>query len=136
MMILFYNLITMKKYRLLKDLPFHKKWMIFLYDWKQAFEEWDMEHPIALHYFDDISFKVLLWEWFEEVKEEPKPKFKIWDYVVYEWESIEYIKIYNIKKSWTNFIYNQTPTSYWFFICYYEANLRLPNKEELKKYFR
>lgn len=132
-MILFYNLITMKKYKLLKDLPFHKKWTIFLYDWEEVFEEWDIEHPIGTHYFDDYSFKTLIWEWFEEVKEEPKPKFKVWDYVVYKnWK--RFIKIIDIKiTSNSNYIKYNHDSGWWY---YHEDELRLPTQEELEKYFR
>lgn len=106
----------MKKYRLLKDLPWIDKW-----------EEWVWE-----------SFRFtrnyLLEKWFiEEVKEEPKPKFKVWDYVVYESKNIiRYIKIIEIRKEWNDFLYNQT----WWWYYFWEECLRLPTQEELEKYFR
>lgn len=125
----------MKKYRLLKDLVYIKAWAIYLENivWESLFnyrsesvlnEYWTYDY---LHKKDVENNP----EWFEEVKEEPKPKFKIWDYVVHKnWK--RFIKIVDIKITGDNyFMYNYDD------IWYYEDNeLRKPTQEELKKYFR
>ena len=107
----------MKKYRLLKDLPNKSCWTII--------SEKDVQK-----YYDFFSY-INSVEWFEEVKEEPKPKFKIWDYVVHKaWK--RFIKIIDIKITEDNsFIYNYD--SMWY---YRDSELRKPTQEELEKYFR
>lgn len=130
----------MKKYRLLKDLVYIKAWAIYLENiiWESLFN-YRSESVLNRYWTYDYLHKKDVEnnpEWFEEVKEEPKPKFKIWDYVVYEWKNVEYIKIFLIKQSWENFVYNSTPTADWYSVCYHESHLRKPTQEELEKYFR
>lgn len=64
----------MKKYKLLKDIPFHNKWTVFIFDWYSAYVEWEEDHLVS-HPFEDEDFKSLLWIWYEEILEEPKHKF-------------------------------------------------------------
>lgn len=70
------------------------------------------------------------------------PKYKIWDYVVYEkkWFDTIYIKIHSIKKYRDSFWYN---SSFYFddenierTIVFLEEDLRLPESEERNIYFR
>jgi hypothetical protein len=118
----------MKKYKLLKDLPFVEKWEIIDYN--------DDLH-IHNHLLKNGRLDDLLWEWFEEVKEE-QPKFKVWDYVVKyadETKSYTYIKIYSISIINWEFCYNQYSSG----ICIKyipEKDLRKPTQKELDKYFR
>ncbi len=126
----------MKKYRLLKDLPFYKKWDILYVDSYVVYnDELLQEQSILQKIIINDLFDFLLWDWFEEIKE-LKPKFKVWDYVVKDdrvkckdwltWK-IYYIKINTIRfdEYLKCFLYNG----------YKEEELRSPTKEELEKYF-
>lgn len=116
----------MKKYKLLKDLPFFKKWTIFLFDWTRAYEGWN-EEEVVHHPFNDCSFNDLLWEWYEEIRDEEIPKFKIGENVVYDdfsW-TIRFQQVRSIHYDTGGFNYN------W----YFEEFLRRPTQEELDKYY-
>lgn len=76
--------------------------------------------------FSDDYTMFLLWEYIEEIKEEEKPKFRIWSkVVVWEWKYWVILNIH-IKDDfeylvWTSWVYaNQ---------------LRKPTEEEIEKYF-
>jgi hypothetical protein len=104
----------MKKYKLLRDLPWYKKWD-------------------ELNWFEELrtSKDYLIKEWYlEEIKE--KPKYKIWDYVVFDWEDKRYIKIIDIMYKHNGFRYNTG----WMGNYFAEHTLRLPTKGELEIYFR
>ena len=64
----------MKKYRLLKDLPFIKKWFVFEvpYTWSYY-----MIEKIAR----DEKIEDLIWDWIEEVEDKPTDKWNLkkWD---------------------------------------------------------
>lgn len=78
----------------------------------------------------------ITWHWDKveiiEEKEEKKPKFKVWDYVIWNkktgfgWDI--YIEIHSIHNIDNEFAYN--------FEKFRENDLRLPTKEELKTYFK
>lgn len=132
----------MKKFRLLKDLPYTKAWIIYTksddnYSWiynyvSEKINNWRIDYLNK----EDVEDNP---EWFEEVKEELKPKFKIWDYVVCEstsprWSKIKkYIKIIDIRIKSDNYIEYNRDSALWY---YSEHELRLPTEEELEKYFR
>lgn len=119
----------MKKYKLLKDLPYIKAGIIYEQDWNQYKSE-------KQDWITDYLNKNIIEnnpEWFEEIKEAPQPKFKVWDYVVCDLSIIKtYLKIFAITlKDWI-FKYNMDGS-----LCYFaEKDLRLPTEEELKIYFR
>lgn len=106
----------MKKYILLKDLPNKPCWTII--------SEKDVQR-----YYDFFSY-INSVEWFEEVEEELKPKFKVWDYAVADKLWI-YLKINSIFQDW-RWEYRYSNWTNW----YYKYELRQPTQEELKKYFR
>ena len=90
-----------------------------------------------IEYLNWASYKTWDWDKLEiiEEKQEKKPKFKVWDYVVREntnnW--VSYIKIFEIWEIDWEVRYNPTiDCSNWFT----EKRLRKPTGEELKKYFR
>lgn len=126
----------MKKYKLLKDIPFHNKWTVFIFDWYSAYVEWEEDHLVS-HPFEDEDFKSLLWIWYEEILEEPKHKFKVWDYVVKDdrFKCKDWLtwKIYYIK---INYIRFDEYLKCFLYNSYKEEELRSPTKEELEKYFR
>ena len=65
---------------------------------------------------------------FEKIEETTKPKWKVGDYVVFEWSywAKKYIKLFEVQKS-SEFEYNR---------CFSESDLRDPTEEELSLYFR
>lgn len=116
----------MKKYKLLKDLPYIKAGIIYEQDWNQYKSE-------KQDWITDYLNKNIIEnnpEWFEEIKEELKPKFKVWDYVV-AFKIWIFLKINSIFKNWL-WEYRYSNWTNW----YYENELRLPTEEELKIYFR
>lgn len=68
-------------------------------------------------------------QWFEKIEEyKISPKYKVWDYVVYEEDGVvTYIKICELEYLDNEYIYN------WIFT---EEDLRDPTEEELKLYYR
>lgn len=115
----------MKKYKI-KQNYYCVEWSI-----RKAWDEfeWDENHLFILH---------LLNIWFIEEVKEDSPKFKVWDYAVFDldkWHA--YIKITEIRIEWSPFTkniikYNRDST-WWY---YEESELRKPTSEELEKYFR
>ena len=120
----------MKKYKLLKDIPFYDKWTVFIFDWYSAYEELNPEEHLVSHPFEDEDFKSLVWIWYEEILAKTEPKFKVWDYAV-AFKKWIYLKITSIFKNglWE---YRYSNWTNW----YDEDELRNPTKEELEKYFR
>lgn len=126
----------MKKYKLTKDLGLTRTGWIFdiewYYYWNNINELIKME--INEEVKDIIKYTDYFPDYFQEVFElkEQLPKFKVWDYVVwnkhtsFSWDV--YIKIHSIHTIDNEFAYN--------FEKFRENNLRLPTEEELKKYFR
>lgn len=116
----------MKRYRLLKHIDNE--------DWNEI-EIWKQFELTDYFHFNDwqtIPVSFLIREWYiEEIKEELKPKFKVWDYAVWKYGN-RYVKIIDIHFIDNSFKYN----SYWDWYHYKECNLRFPTKEELEKYFR
>lgn len=95
-----------------------------------------------------FEIKYLNWWYYQAWEDETieiinnNPKYKIWDYVVYEKEGEDtiYIKIHSIKKYRGGFWYN---SSFYFddenikrTIVFHEEDLRLPKLEERNIYFR
>lgn len=111
-----------KKVKSIANTICFKKWQIF-----DVIKETDDVY-IIIHNWEIYCFNKWM---FEEVREEPKPKFKVWDYVVHEdWK--RFIKIIDIKITEDNsFIYNHDGLWY-----YRDSELRKPTQEELEKYFR
>lgn len=110
----------MKKYKLLKDLPWCNVGTIL--------KEWKPSYNNIINIINNDKLFEIYKDWFEEIKEETiKPKYKVWDYVVYKdlkWTS--YIKIFAIHyRNW--FIYNGK---------FSENELRLPTQNELQTFFR
>jgi len=119
----------MRKFRLLKYIEEKEDsipiWTTFDTDWDKVVFDW----------WWDINVNFLIKEWYiEEIFElkEILPKFKVWDYVVwnkktgFSWDI--YIEIHSIHNIDNEFAYN--------FEKFRENDLRLPTEEELKKYFR
>ena len=90
-------------------------------------------NSITIHY--KTWWMYIVWEKdkFKATDDIKKPKYKIWDYVVWKYfEDTIYVKITSIKKDGEKFIYN-IDVSWDYF---HEDTLRLPTKEELNLYFR
>lgn len=118
----------MKKYKLLEHID-NEEW--------EEIGIWDIFEIASNDYFTFSDWKTcpisfLIREWYIEEIKEQLPKFKVWDYVVwnkhtsFSWDI--YIKIHSIHTIDNEFAYN--------FEKFRENNLRLPTEEELKKYFR
>lgn len=70
---------------------------------------------------------------FEEVKETPKPKYRVGDYAV-DCEK-RFVKIFSVSKNDDPRMYNEVYTGQWYFWIL-ERDLRDPTEEELSIYFR
>lgn len=127
----------MNRYKLLKDLPFvtNIEWVSFWKNW-ECYNNWIPTGWIneivkgIMDHNNKYCVSDLFYEWFEDIKEKPSPKYKIWEYVVSErilW-IIEYIKISCIKVVGGEFKYE--------FKSYTENELRKPTEEELLRFFR
>lgn len=109
-----------KKYKVIKS--------FYCLHWQIA-NVWQIldEKYINSHFLYTIWY--LLDKWFlqELILDNKKPKYKIWDYVVYNFISTNFSKITDIciNDSW-EFLYNN--------FC--EVQLRLPTPEELQLYYR
>ena len=74
-------------------------------------------------------------------KEQKKPKFKIWDYVVEPakynnlWND-EFLKIFSCMEIDGKYVYNVDYWKHWYAIWLVEKELREPTEEELDLYFR
>ena len=117
------------KYRLLKDIPFHTKWAIFIYDkekWK-AYREW-VNKTLGIHWFHDTGFYKLLWEWFEEIKE-VKSIYDLEEDDTYYTTSISW---YIQKESWTEHSARQETIELWnAFLTKEEAETELQKRKAM-----
>ena len=112
----------MKQYELLKDLPCLKKGAIFTY--KEAAGLWYIEDKDK---FMNVNIEDVTDEWFKEVKEEKKPKFKVWAKVVVNWDTeITYWIITSLDNWWYKIWYSWTLS---------EEHTRLATPEEIELYF-
>lgn len=114
----------MKKYKLLKDLPWADKWDIYREDWYNLSKD-GSDDLIRGWIFEDKNFKDLIWVWVEEIKEEKEVKYRVWDYAVVK-NPVGYLKIDSVEEVGWGYWYNG----------YEDTELRLPTNEELEKYFR
>ena len=122
----------MKKYKLLKDLPFVDKGEIFRYeDCKLYCEDWNKSSYNVL--FEDMDFNELLWEWLEEVNLKPKPKFRVWDKV----KTIGLGSVIYTTIAW--FHYKEELKEFEYFtLCITncrENELKIPTEYELNNYY-
>ena len=122
----------MKQYRLIKEYPWSPElWTILNKDkywYTPEYKDWYINIIIlCLHVENNPDF-------FEEVKEEESPKFKVWDKVVrehtrssrYDVDYIAYWIVTSYNKSEKGYVY--TLNNYW----YKDYDLRKPTEEELK----
>lgn len=81
-----------------------------------------------------LSVELLIEQGFiEEVKETPKPRWKVGDKVV-DCEN-RFLEIFSVSKKDDPRMYNEIYTGQWFFWCL-ERDLREPTPEELTTYFK
>lgn len=114
----------MKKYKLLKDIPWHKAGEILIKVYLDWVNDWYWFKWSEWAYHESFIKKQT--KWFEEVKEINMPKYKVWDYVAtLNW--LYFIKIYEISYLNNFALYNTE---------YSEEELRLPTQKELEIYFR
>jgi hypothetical protein len=141
----------MKKYKLLKDIYDHKMFSVFDEEWYYHLkQDWKLiKSGYQSKIIKDIieskneeNYFVKFQEYFEEIIDKPKPKYKVWDYVVEEKEynnlwNDEYIKIFSCQLHGWKFIYNTFYMTWWTWCNFLrEDQLRFPNSEEIETYFR
>lgn len=92
--------------------------------------------PVKLQYGVEVYHSLLIEQGFiEEVKETPKPRWKVGDKIVREYhENIppDYLQIFSVGKygiNWISWVYNND-------VDYKEESLRDPTPEELSTYFK
>lgn len=109
-----------KKYKLLKDIPWCKAWTIFEVR-KNYIEFWNWSF-----YEKDLTP-----DWFEEIEDNFKDNLKVWDYYVKEYSSwvCAYKSLKEIEVWQDTFIDGSNIKNTGYII-------RKPTEEELKKYFR
>lgn len=115
----------MKKYKLLKELPWCKVWTIYDEYWN--YEDWKTSDLFKAWIIDNEDIATILWVWIEEIKEEENPMFRIWDKVVVDMADFsEYCIITNKTKDWYRV---------WYTWPINEKLTRLATPEEIQKYF-
>ena len=102
--------------------------------WNKAFYVWKKKN--WKHICEYESWIYTEWDYCKR-KEELKPKYKVWSYVM-DWMTPLLIVNYELVKTfslWDIYIYNKTNDKNWY-SCYQEINLREPTEKELELYFK
>lgn len=116
----------MKKYRLLKDLPYFNKWDIIRVENNEVYNDSNWEISILNWLVINEYFHTLIWEWFEEIIE--KKTFKILDKVIIDNDDNKMI--------WIITMYDDFLDEYLVWESRLKSDIiRLATEEEIQKYF-
>ena len=117
-----------KKYKLIKDIPWIKAWAIFIEENNKCFiSEYNWQARFAIWY--------TTWEWFEEIKEEKKTDFRIWDKIAVD------LYYYDKDKKWRCIDFEIISILWlndWEIVSINKFNIeaiRLATPEEIEEYF-